>query len=195
MSLRFDPRLLISGPFKTCPNCGAEELGILSVGHEMCTRRCRACWFKAHAGLPPLSRKVVYIDQFAISDMMKTLNAEHPHHAEAAANPFWRELFEALEAVVKRQLVICPDSDIHSHESAVSGWYDDLKLLYEHFSHGVSFNSTDEIAQRQLNIALLAWLDKKAPEYNFDAERVTHGAQGAVHGCVRGMRRGDDFTF
>jgi hypothetical protein len=53
--------------------------------------------------------------------------------------------------------------------------------LYEHFSHGVSFNSTDEIAQRQLNIALLAWLDKKAPEYNFDAERVTHGAQGGIH--------------
>jgi hypothetical protein len=44
----------------------------------MYTRRCRACWFKAHVGLPPLSRKVVYIDQFAISDMMKTLNAEHP---------------------------------------------------------------------------------------------------------------------
>jgi hypothetical protein len=83
----------------------------------MYTRRCRACWFKAHVGLPPLSRKVVYIDQFAISDMMKTLNAEHPHHAEAAANSFWRELFEALEAVVKRQLVICPDSDITSVRS------------------------------------------------------------------------------
>jgi transcription elongation factor Elf1 len=88
MSLRFDPRLLISGPFKTCPHCGAEEFGILGVGHEMYTRRCRACWFKAHGALPPLSRKVVYIDQFAISDMMKTLNAEHPRHAEAAANPF-----------------------------------------------------------------------------------------------------------
>jgi hypothetical protein len=73
MSLRFDPRLLISGAFKTCPNCGAEEFGILGVGHEMYTRRCRACWFKAHVGLPPLSRKVVYIDQFAISDMMKML--------------------------------------------------------------------------------------------------------------------------
>jgi hypothetical protein len=76
MSLRFDPRLLISGPFKTCPHCGAEEFGILGVGHEMYTRRCRACWFKAHGALPPLSRKVVYIDQFAISDRMKTLNAE-----------------------------------------------------------------------------------------------------------------------
>jgi len=37
-----DPRLLISGPFKTCPHCGAEEFGILGVGHEMYTRRCRA---------------------------------------------------------------------------------------------------------------------------------------------------------
>jgi len=106
---------------------------------------------------------VVDIDQFAISDMMKTLNAEHPHHAAAAANPFWRELFEALEAVVKRQLVICPDSDIHSYESAVSGWYEDLKLLYEHFSHGVSFNSTDEIAQRQLNIALSRASTRRLP--------------------------------
>ena len=43
MSLRFDPSLLISGPFKTCPNSGSQEFGILGVGHEM-YMRCRACW-------------------------------------------------------------------------------------------------------------------------------------------------------
>ena len=65
------------GPFKTCPQCGAQEFGVYGVHGCMYRRRCRACWHGAEFPLWPLSRKIIYIDQFAISDMMKTLNSAH----------------------------------------------------------------------------------------------------------------------
>src|SRR5713226_2148037 len=164
MGSQFDARMLVHGPFKACPKCGLNEFGVFQVGVEMYSRRCRNCWFKGSFPLPPLSRKVVYIDQFAISNMMKTLNAKSPSHEAARADPFWLALFEALERVVKRQLVVCPDSDVHHQESMVFGCYEELKRMYEQFSHGDTFDSTDAIAMRQLNKALLAWLDNTTPE-------------------------------
>jgi hypothetical protein len=176
MAFQLDPRQLVHGPFVTCPNCGSNEFGIYQVGVEMYSRRCRQCWFKGSFPLPPLSRKVVYIDQFAISNMMKTLNARSPRHASAKADPFWLKLFEALERVVKLQLVVCPDSDVHHNESMVFPWYEELKRMYEQFSHGdATFDSTDDVAMRQLNKALLAWLDNKTPQYTFDPKDVVHG--------------------
>jgi hypothetical protein len=168
--------MFVHGPFRACPSCGLNEFGVYQVGGETYSRRCRACWSGASIPLPPLTRKVVYIDQFAISNMMKTLNARHPGHATAKADPFWLRLFEALERVVKLQLVVCPDSDVHHSESMVYPWYEQLKRMYEHFSHGdTTFDSTDAIALHQLNKALVAWLDNETPEYTFDPNDVVNG--------------------
>ena len=175
MSRRFDPRLLVGPPFKPCPKCGAEEFGVFSVGSDSYSRKCRACWHGDQYALWPLSRKVVYIDQFAISNMMKALNRESPRHAAAAANPFWVTLFERLDRLVKLQLIICPDSDLHRHESMVSGFFEPLKRMYEQLSRGVTFEETHTIAQRQLYIALAAWLKNETPRYDFNPKRVTHG--------------------
>ena len=41
------------------------------------------------------SRKVIYIDQFGISNMMKALNRQHLRREAAARDPFWRPLFRA----------------------------------------------------------------------------------------------------
>ena len=151
-----------------------DEFGVYHIGAQSYSRRCRKCWQKGDFPLWPLSRKVIYIDQFAISNMTKALNKAGPRHTAAAANPFWVTLFERLERVVKLQLVICPDSDVHRHESMVSGFFEPLKRMYEQFSRGVSFDSTDQIAQRQLNTALLAWLVGEVPQYDFNPERITH---------------------
>jgi hypothetical protein len=106
--------------------------------------------------------------------MMKALDKSHPRHRATAADPFWVTLFERLDRVVKLQLAICPDSDVHRQESMVSSHFESLKRMYEHLSHGVSFDPTEQIAQRQLYSALQAWLAAGKPEYNFDATRVTN---------------------
>lgn len=175
MSVRFDPRDFIGPPYWRCPQCSEQTFGVYQIGAQGYSRRCRTCWTKADYPLWPLSRKVIYVDQWAISNMTKALNRAIEAHSRAAANPFWLELFEALERACKLQLVICPYSQVHRHESMLSAYYEPLKRMYEQLSHGVSFDSPEQISQRQLNTALLAWMKNERPAYDFDPERVTNG--------------------
>jgi hypothetical protein len=110
-TFHFDPRMLISGPFRDCPKCGKPEFGVLSISGNSCSRRCRECFHSEQLPLWPLEKKVIYIDQFAISNMMKAIDDTLESHDRTAADPFWLELFEALERVCKLQLAICPDSE------------------------------------------------------------------------------------
>src|SRR5882762_7984011 len=121
-TITIDPRDFISGPFRKCPKCGAEQFGVLMVSGKHYIRRCRerACWHTQRINLPGISKKIIYLDQFAISNMMKALNPEVKGHERAAADPLWRELFEALDVVCKLQLVVCPDSNEHRNESLLS---------------------------------------------------------------------------
>ena len=62
-----------------------------------------------------------------------------------AADPFWQTLFERLDRLVKLQLVICPHSDVHRHESLVSGHYEALKRMTEQLSYKVGFDDVETI--------------------------------------------------
>jgi hypothetical protein len=55
---------------------------------------------------PPHLKKVIYLDQFAISEMVKAIDTRSKAHARV--NPIWRRVFEVLERVCKLQLVVCP---------------------------------------------------------------------------------------
>ncbi|SRR5216684_2299067 len=68
---------------------------------------------------PPHLKKVFYLDQFAISEMVKALDTRSKAHARV--NPFWQQVFEALERVCKLQLVVCPWSPIHQRLPQCSG--------------------------------------------------------------------------
>src|SRR3989304_2807951 len=98
-----DPRDFIAGPFRNCPKCGGNEFGVLLVNGRQYIRRCRdrKCWYTETIGLPEIKKKVIYIDQFAISNMMKVLNPAVKGHELAATDPFWRELFELLDVICK----------------------------------------------------------------------------------------------
>jgi hypothetical protein len=106
---------------------------------------------------------------------MKAIDVTAKAHDKAAADPFWMALFKQLERVCKLQLAICPDSHQHRDESLLSPFFDALKRMYEQLSHGVSFDSADQIEQRQTNVALLAWLAGEEPVYDLNPERVTSG--------------------
>ncbi|MGZ5793194.1 MAG: hypothetical protein ACXWI4_01395 [Croceibacterium sp.] len=60
------------GPFEQCPMCGNEQsFGILSAGGKTLTRRCKECRFSEQINLPTLEKKVIYLDQFAFSELFK----------------------------------------------------------------------------------------------------------------------------
>lgn len=100
---------------------------------------------------PPHFKKVIYLDQFAISEMAKAIDTRSKAHARV--NPFWQQVFEALERVCKLQLVVCPWSPVHRDESLVSKMFEPLKRMYEHLGNGVGFRRCTEVELRQINMA------------------------------------------
>ena len=168
-----DPRDFIMTPYLRCPKCRAEEYGVLSVSDTRCHRRCRACWYTATVYLPEIKKKIVYVDQFAFSNIVKFLSPEVKGHQRVAAEPFWKELFEILGVVCHLQLVACPDSREHQYESLTSPFYKALKHTYEHFSGGVSFHDAETIRIRQIANLAKAWLQDEPINFDFSAESIS----------------------
>jgi hypothetical protein len=182
--IRIDPRDFIMSPYLRCPKCGAEEYGVLSVSDTRCQRRCRTCWHTGTVYLPEIEKKIVYVDQFAFSNIMKFLSPEVKGHERAAGEPFWRELFEILGVVCHLQLVACPDSREHQHESLTSPFYKALKHTYEHFSGGVSFHDTETIRIQQIADLARAWLKNEPVNFDFGPEAISSGRLHAWSGRI-----------
>jgi hypothetical protein len=189
--LRIDPRDFITGPFSKCPKCGGNEFGVLSIYDERYLRRCRdrACWHTVTIYLPKLKKKVIYIDQSAISNIMKVLSPEVKGHERAAAEPFWDELREALDVVRRLQLAIFPDSTEHEGESLASPFFKSLKNTYEHFSGGVSFYDGESIRSMQIAEAALCFIKRQELTFDLDPQRIT---RGRVHGWLDRYRVSTD---
>ena len=114
------------------------------------TRRCRECWHTVTSELPEIRKKVVYLDQFVISNIMKTLSPRSAGHERASKDPYWLAIYKKLETLSKYQLIICPDSVYHRSESLVGKDFEDTERIYEHLSHGVTFRRHDEIEHIQV---------------------------------------------
>lgn len=174
-TIRIDPRDFIGGPYEDCPKCRQHEFGVLHIHHNSCTRRCRACWHTLTLPLPELKKKVVYLDQFVFSNIMKMLSDDAPGHERAKKEKLWRDLFESLDVLCKMQLIVCPDSTEHHDESLISPFYKELKRTYEHFSTGISFTRPSSIQEMQIVQAFAAWLKNTKPEFTFATRQVTSG--------------------
>ena len=129
----------IHGPYIKCPKCGENSFSVSIICDHHYFRRCTECYYpdpskgeKNHKYLlPKLNKKVIYIDQFAISNMMKFLNPSVKSHEKVKADIFWGKLFEQLNTLCKLQLIICPDSDMHETEPLLVPYYKSLKRIYE----------------------------------------------------------------
>ncbi len=145
-------------------------------------RRCRECGYPrgseqaAAFPLPVLRKKIIYLDQFAISNMMKALNPQTHAFKKGAVDSLWLELFERVDTLCKSQLIICPDSSLHVDESLLSPHFHALKRLYELLSHGATFFSPEEIKRTQLFGHAKNWaLGIPEAPLALDARAVIHG--------------------
>jgi hypothetical protein len=138
-------------------------------------RRCRECWHSEEYRLPPLKKKIIYLDQFVVSEIMKLRTPGTKGHAAVVAEPFWAELATMLEKLGRLQLICCPDSGEHQNESLLSPFYQSLKQTYESFSGGISFHPSDEIKREQIALLARAWANNKDPNFDFDTSGVVHG--------------------
>lgn len=199
-TIRFDPRDLIMSPYLTCPKCGKGAYGVLDVHSNRCQRRCRECWHTSHVPLPKLTKKIVYVDQFAYSNILKMLCPDVQGHEGAASDPFWKELFETLGVVRHLQLVAFPDSREHHNETLTSPFGELLKSTHEYFSCGESFIHAEGIKIRQIGQAANCWLNNEPLVFDLNAEKISSGrlhdwdgrmyitVNGVLPGTVQGLR-------
>ena len=165
----------IHGPYIKCPKCGKNSFSVSIICDHHYFRRCTECYYpdpskgeKSHKYLlPKLNKKVIYIDQFAISNMMKFLNPATKSHRKVKGDIFWGKLFEQLHTLCKLQLIICPDSDMHETESLLAPYYESLKRIYELLSNGISFQSHETIKLFQIIGQFSIWIgDTKKYDLN-----------------------------
>ncbi|ADB50439.1 hypothetical protein [Conexibacter woesei] len=178
-SFTFDPRAFISPPYVDCPLCqAAGEFGVLMISGTGYVRRCRRCMRDQRFLLPAVEKKVLYLDQFAVSNLMKVL---HPRerlrmHSRAGGRAeFWLDLFVRLDRLVKLQLLVCPSSTAHWEESLPTRFFQELRRMYEHLSGDVSFEDPGTIRREQAYRQFLTWQGEEHPHGPLTVHDVTHG--------------------
>jgi hypothetical protein len=161
-SFVLDPRDWITQPFTTCPFCGEEQFGLLTVSRRGYVKRCRSCMGAEQHSLPAIEKTVLYLDQFAVSNLMKALHPEHRHRVErrgAAEARFWCDLFDRLERLVKLHVLVCPYSEAHWRESFVASQFEELRRMYEHLGGDARLEDPGIVKRGQVLRAFEGWLD------------------------------------
>ncbi len=172
---KFDPRDFISPPYRTCPKCGKETFGVLTISGNSYSRRCRDCWHTVNRfPLPKLNKKIIYLDQYVVSNLMKLDNPVLQRNDSLKTNPFWQELRDLLMELRRLQLIVCPDSASHVSESRISPFNAELKKTYENLSSGITFQPFDSISSLQIGELARAWSEGREPVFNFKARDVLH---------------------
>lgn len=115
------------------------DLWLKSRASSSVERRCRNCWYSATEPLPLLAKKVLYLDQFVLSNMAMSLDALWQAERNNTPPPIWLRLFGALDRAVRLQLPVCPVSRIHEQESIVPPHFAMVRRIYEHLSGEVEF--------------------------------------------------------
>ena len=173
--INFDPASLIRPPFARCPKCAQESFGILMIQGLNYFRRCRACFHSQMFRLPRLRKKVIYLDQFALSNIMKALNPDTKAH-KRGIDPFWITLFNKLDNLCKLQLIVCPESSVHEKESRVSSHFEAIRRINELLSGGVRFHDIEEIRNGQLLTHCQKWIAGNDHEpFEFQNDSIVYG--------------------
>jgi transcription elongation factor Elf1 len=116
-------------PFRKCPRCKSESFGTLSVGGNRVTKRCKDCKYSHDEVLPDVDKRVVYLDQFAVSELYKTKAKRRK--PGAPHEQFWQDCYSLGNLAYLTQQVIFPASNLHSDETIVWHSPEELRLAHE----------------------------------------------------------------
>ena len=159
----------ITPPYRKCPKCKkANCFGFYAnsmdynIEPKMYRQECSACGHGELYFLPSLDKKIIYLDQFALSEMLKSIDPSVPRRG--TLNRIWRTLFKKLEQLSRKQLLVCPKSDYHTIESLPTTYYPKLKILTEYLSWHVSFHRSNSIKMRQIERHAQLWIQGKGDE-------------------------------
>jgi hypothetical protein len=161
-------------PFRKCPRCKKEAFGTLSVGGNVATKRCADCRYSHGEVLPDVDKRVVYLDQFAVSELYKTKTKTR--RQGAPSEQFWQDCYTLAHRAYLRQQVVFPVSNLHSDETIVFHSPQDLRLAHEMLSGDTTFEHTGTIAAQQEREFAKAYLvDTRPPILAFSVDDILSG--------------------
>lgn len=157
------------GPFSLCPFCETETFGILHAGGHTLTMRCSDCRYSENIALPPVDKKVIYLDQFVFSLLFNVVSGGRlPIGHEA----FAKELHKRLSRLVILQQIILPHSDIHRDETTVFHSPIELREAYEFIGGGVSLSGTSAVEIQQAQEAAYAYINGTPLSLNLSVDGI-----------------------
>lgn len=168
--------MFISGPYKDCPSCKSRNtFGVFMTisGHATYQRECLKCSHQQDFPFPKIKKKVIYLDQFILSNLTKLLDSSHPKNEEIKKDNFWKTLYEKLEHVSKSQAVVFPDSFFHKDESTVGRInFQHIRRLYQHLSSGKTLFPNYIIERNQITEHFENWIKNQKTEFAFNPEDI-----------------------
>ncbi len=184
----FTKKDFISGPYINCPNCSQESFGLplMGISHDKYKKECYKCGHIQSYPLPKIKKKIIYLDQFAIANMVKALDPKHPKHQVVIKDPFWINMYQKLDMLSKAHLIVCPDSFYHIDESSPTDYFDSMQRIYEHLSGGVTFYMESQIMNAQITEHFLNYLSGN-PDIPLiiDPEKIVFGNLNEWHNKMR----------
>jgi hypothetical protein len=156
-------------PFSVCLICQKTTFGLLRAGGCTLTMRCSSCRHTENIALPPLDKKVIYLDQFVFSLLF---NVASGGRLQLGHEAFATELHERLRRLVLLQQIILPHSDIHRDETAVYHSAMELREAYEFIGGDVSLSDTSDIELEQVLDAADAYLNGTPLSLNLSVDEV-----------------------
>lgn len=142
-----------------CPGCGGKgTYGNIDVRSTYISRGCRVCRYKEQVPLPPVQKKVLYLDQFFLS------------HAFRGSEKRFLRAAKRIEELTALQLLVVPYSTIHEEETHLWEHYADLMEFIKATSHGHKFSPAYEVEESQLERAIDVWLADKPATYALEYE-------------------------
>ena len=171
--------LFISKPYEECPKCKKIAFGRLNVSGNSYNLKCGECGHIETRYLPEISKKVVYLDQFVISNLMMAINKK----LNKKVDKWYLELFNKLEYAVGGQVIICPYSDLHDKESTPFH-FQEMKRMYEHFAHGIKLEGLFNILTSQTFHCFDSWINNKTPEYDLSIDSILQRGRKEWHDTI-----------
>lgn len=164
--IKLDPKLFIYEPYSTCPKCKKKSLGVFTIYNQDFSLKCYNCGYSVSEKLPKIEKKLIYLDQFVISNIMNSLDKKSSKYERINKDTYWRRLFTILSRLIQAQIIVCPYSRYHFKESLSTPVFDKLKKLYKHLSYGVELNHHQEIFNYQVCQKFEEYLSSSSSSYS-----------------------------
>lgn len=92
-----------------CPGCGGvSSFGNIAVRERSVLRGCRVCKYREHIPLPPIRKKLLYLDQSFFSAAFKSDSTRNEQYVRVA---------NRISDLAQRQLLVVPYSSLHADEA------------------------------------------------------------------------------